>query len=268
MAARTVRRARRSTVELARVEKLIEATARAEGRHFWYRGFRRFVHLFLQQAAGDRTDLRVLDCGCGTGANLALLSRFGRAHGLDVTWGGLERARRTGHRGLIQASAANVPFRDGAFDLVTSFDVLYCLDDAAERRALREMYRLLRPDGAAVIHVPAMRLLRGNHSVFVHELRRYSRTGLAAAVSGAGFHVERITHTNATLFLPMLVRRLAQRLRGLRDADEARSDFVQPPEPLNALLAGILALESFVVRHVDLPMGSSILCLARKPAAA
>ena len=40
-----------------------------------------------------------------------------------------------------------------------------------------------------------------------------------------------------------------------------------PPAPLNGLLSLLLAAEASVLRLMDLPIGSSILCLARKPAA-
>ena len=248
------------------MDELLRQTHEAERGHFWYRGFRRFLEPLLVDASRGVGRPQLLDCGCGTGANLTILGQFGLAYGFDMAWAGIRYAAAAGHRRIAVATAARAPFPDSCFDVVTSFDVLYCLDDPTERRALQEMFRLLRPGGAAVINVPAMRLLRGNHSVFVHEQRRYSRTQLAAAVRRVGFRVERITHTNASLFVPMLMRRLAQRLRGLHDPGEAQSDFAQPPEPINAVLAGLLAVESFIVRHVDLPIGSSILCLARKPA--
>ena len=78
------------------MDRLLELTYRAERTHFWFRGFRRFVTPWLSQAAGGRTDLRLLDCGCGTGANLALLARHGVAFGFDLTARGLEFARAHG----------------------------------------------------------------------------------------------------------------------------------------------------------------------------
>src|SRR5258708_8256553 len=65
------------------MEHLLRATARAEARHFWFRGFRAFVLPLLRDATAGRSELRLLDCGCGTGANVALLERFGRAYGFD-----------------------------------------------------------------------------------------------------------------------------------------------------------------------------------------
>src|SRR5690606_25542543 len=116
------------------MDRLLEATARAERDHFWFRGFRRFVQPVLAEAIAAPGAL-VLDCGCGTGYNLALLRRHGRAVGIDLTWSGLAYARRHGERLIARASAAALPFATSRFDLVTSFDVLYAFDDDTERAA-------------------------------------------------------------------------------------------------------------------------------------
>ena len=247
------------------VDHLLRATARAESRHFWFRGFRRFITPLIRQATRGLTNPRILDCGCGTGANLELLGRFGIAYGFDLTESGLRFGRQAGRRRLARADAAAVPFPSAAFDLVTSFDVLYGLPEAIEKAAVSEMYRLLRPGGHLVVNVAAMGLLRGDHSVLGREIRRYSRRGLRRLLTAAGFEIVRLTYTNAVLFVPMVVVRSAQRMRGLRSEQDALTDMTVPAAPLNALLAGALAVESWWLPYVNNPFGSSLLCLARKP---
>jgi ubiquinone/menaquinone biosynthesis C-methylase UbiE len=250
-----------------RVDRLLEATARAERDHFWFRGFRRFVSPVLARAAAGRTGLRLLDCGCGTGTNLrVLLEPCGEAWGFDLTWTGLRFARGAGLTRVAQASAAAVPCRSACFDIVTSFDVLYCLPDHVERDAVREMWRVLKPGGAAVINVAAMAILRGSHSVLSAERRRYSRSSLRALLEPAGFRIEWMSYTNATLFPLMLGVRGAQRMTGLARESEAEGEISVPPAPVNAALSALLAAEARIVRAVPMPFGSSLLCLARKPA--
>jgi SAM-dependent methyltransferase len=250
------------------MDHLLRATANAEARHFWFRGFRAFVNPLIRYAAAQRTTcgpLRVLDCGCGTGSNLSLLNQAGRAFGFDISATGLRLGRQAGRTLLARGSVAAAPFPSAAFDIVTSFDVLYSLDDRMERAAIAEMFRLLKPGGFAIVNVAAMEALRGDHSVLSHEIRRYSRSSLRDRLTAAGFRIQRITYTNFTLFLPMLAARTVQRWRGLKSESEAQQEISVPPEPVNAALTALLWLESLYLRVFDAPAGSSLLCLAQKP---
>jgi SAM-dependent methyltransferase len=248
------------------VDDLLRATARAEERHFWFRGFRWFVRPLVHEALVGAPHARILDCGCGTGANLALFTPFGAAYGFDRSAAGLQTGLLMGRRGLVRASAAAIPFASGAFDLVTSFDVLYALEEPDERAAVAEMYRAARPGGYVLINVAAMDVLRGDHSILSHEVRRYTKDSLSRLLACAGFHVARLTYTNAALFLPMLAARAWQRARGLAAEADAATDISVPAAPVNAALSALLFLESLWLRAGGASaFGSSLLCLARKP---
>jgi SAM-dependent methyltransferase len=247
------------------MDRLLEMTARAEREHFWFHGFRRFVAPLLDQAAGalGRERLRLLDCGCGTGNNLRMLRRYGPAFGIDLTYSGLAYAQRHGERLAAQASATALPFGDRVFDIVTSFDVIYALDDRGAGTALKEMYRVMRPGGYLVLNVAALPGLRGNHSVLGGEVQRYTRGGLRVHLERAGFSVKRLTYTNASI-LPLLAGvRLGQRLLGHH---ESTQEISIPPRPVNAALSAVLAIEAAALRVVDMPVGSSLLTLASRPA--
>lgn len=243
------------------MDRLLEATARAERDHFWFRGFRQFVRPLLADAAGA-TGVLALDCGCGTGNNLALLRHYGRAVGIDLTWSGLAHARRLGERLLARASAASLPFAASQFDLVTSFDVLYAFDDETERAALDEMYRVLRPGGHLLVNVAALPALTGNHSILGGEVRRYRRRELREHLTRSGFEIRRLTYTNFSLLPIVAAVRFAQRFIGHSESDR---EITVPASPVNAVLSGVLAVEALALRVVDMPLGSSLLTLARKP---
>ena len=245
------------------MDRLLEATARAERDHFWFRGFRRFVRPLLEEAGRSTASrLRILDCGCGTGNNLLMLRHYGDACGIDITWSGLAYAHLRGERRVAQASATSLPFHDCDFDLVTSFDVLYAFDDTMERDALNEMYRVLRPGGHLLVNVAALNFLKGNHSVLGGEVRRYTRGELKAHLIRTGFEVKRLTYTNFTLLPIVAGVRFAQRLAGHHESDLEMS---VPAKPVNLTLASALAVESLALRVIDMPLGSSLLALARKP---
>lgn len=247
------------------MDRLLELTYLAERTHFWFRGFRRFVTPLLAQAAGGRTGLTLLDCGCGTGANLALLERHGRAFGFDLTARGLEFARAQGVRRVARASIGEIPFADAQFDVVTSFDVLYGLPEPVEQAAAREIARVLKPGGGALITVAAFESLRGGHGALSNELRRYTKASLSRLLEGAGLVVERVTYTHATLFPLIYTVRALQRLKGGGTAAPSEAEISVPMAPVNLGLSALLAVESWILRVADLPFGSSVVCVARKP---
>lgn len=243
---------------------LLAATADAELSHFWFRGFRRFVSPLLAAAARGRRDLVIADCGAGTGHNLTLLEPYGTAVGVELNRTGAIVARARGERRVICGTVTALPLGTGTIDLATSFDVLYCLPEAAEQAALDEMRRVVKPGGRVIVNVAANPRLAGEHSELTHEVRRYTRRGLVAALDRAGFTAERATYTNAATF-PMVAAVRALQRRGLmRGTGDRARDIEIPPAPVNAALSAILAVEAGLLRVTNMPFGSSLLVLAER----
>lgn len=118
------------------------------------------VHLAALQP-GDR----VLDVGTGTGivaleAGRRLAAAGGRVAGVDISGGQLAVARRKGQEAGVgsvvqfaRCDAESLPFADGSFDVIVSLFALLHFPDP--ERAVREMFRVLRPQGRLVIGVGA-----------------------------------------------------------------------------------------------------------------
>jgi ubiquinone/menaquinone biosynthesis C-methylase UbiE len=242
---------------------LLELTARAEATHFWYHGFRGYVVPAIRRVAAGRRDLRILDCGCGTGYNIRhLLQPYGRAFGLDITVDAMRRARATG-RPLVRANVEHLPFRSGIFDLVTSFDVLQSVPD--DRAALLEMARVLKPGGYVVLNVTALDLLRGDHGDVWGELRRYTRPKGEDLVRHAGLEPTRLTYLFGSLVPLMLaVRQVQAMMRRFREPT-GDADLTVPAAPVNAALTALVRAEVALAKRVTIPFGSSLLIVARKP---
>ena len=248
------------------MDRLLELTSAAEESHFWFRGFRWFVRPAVQAAVAGRTSPVIVDCGCGTCANVAWLRQYGEVYGFDLTWNGLALGRDLGRRNLARASIAAIPFPDACADLATSFDVFQCLPEAVERDAMREMWRILKPGGHLLLNVAALDVLRGNHATLSEEVRRYTPQRVRRLLTEASFRVERLTFVNASLFPLMLPVRVAQRWRsGAEPVPPGEFDIRVPPAPLNALLSGLVWLESKALGYFDMPVGGSLLCHACKP---
>ena len=116
------------------------------------------------------------------------------------------------------------------------------------------------------MNVAALDVLRGNHATLSEEVRRYTPKRLRSLLTEARFHVERLTFVNASLFPLMLPVRVAQRWRsGGAQVPAGEFDISVPPAPVNRLLTGLVWLESKALAVVDMPVGGSLLCHARKP---
>src|SRR6266436_1138862 len=231
-----------------------------EEKHWWFAGRRRIIAGFVENVCRNLGKQRpkILDVGCGTGANLQMLAHFGAAEGVDVSAAALDFCRARGLVQVKQGAAERLPFADASFDLVTGLDVVEHLDD--DIAGLREMCRVLSPDGRAVLFVPAFMFLWGVQDDISHHRRRYTLPELKERLREAGLTIERASYANVTFFVPILIGRVLMRLTGLRPASENNITI----GGLNGLLGRILGAESWWLRRMRFPFGVSIICVARK----
>jgi SAM-dependent methyltransferase len=231
-----------------------------EERHWWFVGRRAIIESFVAEVCrqiGKRKP-RILDVGCGTGANLQMLGGHGVAEGVDVSPEALEFCRARGLSRVKQGAAEALPYEDASFDLVTALDVVEHLDD--DVAGLKEVRRVLRPRGRALLFVPAFMFLWGVQDDISHHRRRYTMGDLKARLGEAGLRVERATYANLSFFWPILIGRTIMRLTGWRPASENNITI----GALNGLLGRILGAESWWLRRLNFPFGVSIVCVAQR----
>lgn len=232
---------------------------RVEQSHWWYIGRRRIIANFVEEICRQVTDRRpkILDVGCGTGANLLLLSKYGDAEGVDVSEDALAFCRERGLEKVKLGAGEDLPYDDATFDLVTAFDVVEHMDD--DLAGLKEMRRVLRPGGRVLLFVPTFMFLWGLQDDVSHHRRRYRLPELQSVLKKAGFEIERSTYANITFFLPILMVRKIMRLTGIKTDTENTINV----SALNGVFGRIFGAESWILRHMNLPFGVSGLCVAK-----
>ncbi|HKO99727.1 MAG TPA: class I SAM-dependent methyltransferase [Pyrinomonadaceae bacterium] len=231
-----------------------------EEKHWWYVGRRRILDTFVRALRPklSTNPPRILDVGCGTGANLNMLSNYGDGEGVDVSTQALNYCRERGLQNVKYGTAEELPFADASFDLVTALDVVEHLDD--DLAGLREIRRVLKPGGFALLTVPAFMFLWGVQDDVSNHRRRYTMPQLKRVVTEAGFSIERATYANIMFFLPVLAVRTFMRLFGLR----AQAEYAINVPVLNNFFAWLFALERFWLKRWSLPFGVSAFCVARR----
>jgi SAM-dependent methyltransferase len=232
---------------------------RIEHDHWWYVGRRAIVFDWVSRAARDRSN-RILDIGCGTGYNVAYLQSLGfeSVVGLDLAPDALAFARARGLRRLVQGDATRAPFRRQSFDLVLALDLIEHVED--DGQALHGLFDLLRPGGTLLVFTPAYRFLWSRQDEVSHHFRRYTASELQSKIEAAGFTVAKLSYANTLLFPVVWAGRLARKLRPNRRVSENEMH----PAWANRWLQAVFAAERPLLRHLNLPFGVSLLCLARK----
>ncbi len=240
-----------------------EQMYRWEDVHWWFVSKRRVAATVLERWLVPDSAAKVLDVGCGTGGNLPFLAGWGEVVGLDLSPLALNLARCRRAAWLTRASGLTLPYVNDSFSLVTAFDVLYHRWIVDDNQAIEECYRVLRPGGWFLVTDSALPALWSAHDEVYYARQRYTLADIHRKLSGAGFQVKVCSYKNALLLPAFGAARLVMRLF----PQTIDFDFRPPPSWLNRLLIGLHGLEgAWLGQDRVIPIGSSVICLAQKPA--
>ena len=239
------------------MERIVyDRMAELDSRHWWYRARRDILGRLIEARVKPPADARILEIGCGTGHNLAMLGRFGTIDAVEMDDAARAVAsERLGRPALMSTLPALEGVERGAYDLVALLDVLEHVDE--DRASLASIAERLRPGGRILLTVPAHPWMWSAHDVVNHHKRRYTRRGLRATIEGAGLGIELLSYFNSLLFPVAAAARLAGRLTGKEDSDDRL-----PPAPLNKALEFLFGLERYAVGRVPFPPGVSLVAIA------
>ena len=231
----------------------------AEEGPWWYRGLREVIRLHWERHVRVAHP-RLLDVGCGTGANLAALARRSEPFGIDVAEPAIRACRERGLGATVLASAAALPFRAASFDVVLSCDVLGHRSLPDRRVPLAEMARVLKPGGLVLLNLPAFQWLLSSHDAAYGQDRRFTRAEAGPLLAAVGLELVSATYWNSLLFPAAVATRLWRRRSQPAGSDLA----VGSGAGAGSALMAVLRLERALLRRLDLPFGLSVFVVGRK----
>lgn len=163
-------------------------------RNLAIRSFRKYI---------KRTDMSVLmDVGCSSGFLLKdLKTNFPNSGliGSDYLAGLLDRlSQKMPGIPLIQFDLREAPLKNECLDAVTCINVLEHIDD--DKKAISEIYRMLKKGGVAHIEVPASPECYDIYDEHLMHYRRYTMRDLEKKCLDVGFGILEKTHLGAFVF--------------------------------------------------------------------
>jgi len=237
--------------------------ASIEACSFWFVSRNELLFYLLDRFFPNSRSM--LEVGCGTGFVLDGFARHRpsmKFFGAEAYLSGLTCAiKRIPRAEFAQMDACQIPFSE-EFDIAGAFDVLEHIQD--DRRVLKEINRALLPSGGLILTVPQHQWLWTNTDELSGHKRRYTRSELRRKIEAAGFKVLMMTSFICLLLPLMLVLRSFAGFCVNRLSSEF-SGGLRLPKSINHMFKAACALElCFVKLRIPLPLGGSLVCVARK----
>ena len=237
------------------LDELYDLHAEIERRHWWFAGRRQIMQRVVGRLLADDPagGGRVLDIGCGTGANLAALAESAAVLGMDSSAKAVELARqRFPEVEFVRGTGpADLAGRLSEVRVAMLMDVIEHLPDDFE--AVSGWLSALPVGANLLITVPADPRLWSRHDEVFGHYRRYTLPRLARVWEGLPVTCRLLSAYNARLYPVVRAVRAWRRLRG---GTERGDDFSMSAAPINAGLQRMFAGEARRLLEVmDRPAG-------------
>jgi len=234
-----------------------------ERSHWWFLARESILKFLIKKIVFNNKlkPIKILNVGAATGRTTEWLKEFGTVVTLEYDQDCCDYLIEEKNIEAIQGSITELPFEDSSFDLVCAFDVIEHVEDHV--KGISEMHRVLKLHGFCYITVPALMRLWSSHDVVNQHFRRYNKKGLLEVVNSKFSTINKISYFNFFLFPLIWLVRLFGKFKKDESID---SDFdrYKTSGIVNAIFKFVFSLEKHILKYVNLPIGVSLLTIARK----
>ena len=223
------------------------------GEQFWFKSKKDLINILFNKIG--RKNLRILNIGSGTGADLEIMNRFGNIYIIDVNKKALDLIPSNLYYEKKVCDATALPYPNDFFDIVCSFDVFEHIKN--DKKAVLEAHRVLKKNGWLLLMVPAFNFLFSAHDKALLHYRRYSKKKLYDLLRI--FKYEYLSYWNSILFIPLSI------LRILKKRAKPKTDYFNLPSVLEIVFLNFLRIENkLILKDYRLPFGLSLVGVYKK----
>lgn len=239
-----------------------------ERNHWWFKARLHLLKTAIQThtSAIPQKKLKILNVGAATGVTSQMLETFGDVTSLEYDKQCCIFLKEKTGIEAVNASLTDLPFKDSSFDVICGFDVVEHIED--DEKAIREINRVLTPNGQYFLTVPAFQFLWSNHDVVNHHFRRYTQKSFLSLLNSNGLNVSFSSYFNFWLFFPIATVRFILNLLPRKKSQQTSgsdNEILQSSSSLNSLLQHIFRTEKiFFKKRIKLPVGVSFFATGSK----
>ena len=239
---------------------VFDRMAELDQHHWWFLARRRILEQLIVRVVRPPKRARVLEVGCGTGHNLAMLGKFGELDASELDSSARALSTKRLGREVKEAKLPDLSmFKRNSYDLIALLDVLEHVPD--DLGSLRAIHRRLKPGGALLLTVPANPWMWSAHDAAHHHFRRYTSKQLEELFLRSGLEVELLSYFNTLLYPLIAAARIVGKLLRRESSDDKL-----PGNAVNTVLNKIFGLEAAMLGRVPMRFGVSLLAVVRRPA--
>lgn len=203
---------------------------------------------FIKYLTPNSND-NILEVGCGVGYFCQLLYKYGpKIYGVDVSSESIEYCKRNIDGDFTIGDAESLDYEDHYFEKILCTEVLEHVED--DKKALKEMYRVLKPNGSLVMTIPTQDGIFGAKIKNImhshgegpgkHEREGYSKKEIIELFESVGFKVDKIRYT--MVFFTEIFMGITKIVYSIKTKDDHLDSQSEVQEVSNSLLFKILKI--------------------------
>ncbi|MGC1853836.1 MAG: class I SAM-dependent methyltransferase [Candidatus Aquirickettsiella sp.] len=250
-------------------DELTEYHENAAGdNHFIDQASRHYTFTQLKKNLFSVTNPTILEIGCSSGymlQKLNLLFPDATLIGSDVVYKPLLELSKRLTIPLLRFDILQCPLPDNCIDAIILLNVLEHIED--DVTTLKQIYRILKPNGVLILEVPAGPHLYDAHDKICMHFRRYKLSALCKLITQQGFSVANRSHLGTFIYPAFFLAKLWNK-RLLTKSDTEQRQLMEKKirrTSKNKFLSALMEMELMLGKWLSYPFGIRCMVSCIKP---